>query len=51
MSEEMENYVHLYEKQEDRKFRDVDFPSPSDCAKVMSRLAEDLVHSISRKRL
>ncbi|XP_010725921.2 uncharacterized protein LOC104916591 isoform X1 [Meleagris gallopavo] len=34
MSEEMENYVHLYEKQEDRKFRDVDFPSPSDCAKA-----------------
>ena len=47
----MENYVSLHEKLEHIWFRDADFPNPSDCAKVMSCLAEDLVHSISRKRL
>ncbi|XP_052558136.1 uncharacterized protein LOC128090120 isoform X5 [Tympanuchus pallidicinctus] len=34
LSAEMENYVHLHEKPEGRKFSDNDFPTPKDCAEL-----------------
>lgn len=45
----METYVHLREELQDSNFALRNLSSPSDCAKVMSSLAEDLVHSIRQE--
>lgn len=44
----MEKYVHLREEIQDTDFGLDNVSSPADCAKVMSCLAEHLVHSTSR---